>query len=126
MFPISSRHDRHYFLFSSCSLIDPRKKLAMQIFHGFRKSCFLSCDRFAVLPIAPYIRSTPRIISPEGPVVARTGLMSFIIHPDDLGEGMAQQAHRMPLDRQSRVREAGRCWFALPADAERGGGSAAG
>jgi hypothetical protein len=52
-------------------------------------------------------------------IIAAHGLMSFIAHPDYLGEDTARQSYRMLLDRLSRLREAGRCWIALPGEVER-------
>jgi len=52
-------------------------------------------------------------------VMARHGLLSFLVHPDYLGVAPAQQAYRVLLDEVARLREAGRCWVALPGDVER-------
>ena len=52
-------------------------------------------------------------------IIARHGLVSFIAHPDYLSEDAARQAYRALLDSLSRLREAGRCWIALPGEVER-------
>lgn len=52
-------------------------------------------------------------------VMGRHGLASFIIHPDYLDTDPARQAYRALLDRLSSLREAGRCWIALPGEVER-------
>lgn len=53
------------------------------------------------------------------PIIARQGLVSFIAHPDYLGEEPAQRAYRALLDHLVSLREAGRCWIALPGEVER-------
>jgi hypothetical protein len=52
-------------------------------------------------------------------VVGRHGLVSFIAHPDYLVAQPAQKAYRALLDSLSRLREATRCWVALPGEVER-------
>jgi hypothetical protein len=52
-------------------------------------------------------------------VMARHGLLSFIVHPDYLGPDRAQGSYRILLDQLSRFREAGRCWVPLPGEVER-------
>jgi len=52
-------------------------------------------------------------------IVGGHGLASFIAHPDYLGDDDARQAYGALLDRLSRLREAGRCWVALPGEVER-------
>src|SRR5262249_20565734 len=51
-------------------------------------------------------------------IMARHGLMSFIVHPDYLGQDDAQHAYRVLLDQLARLREAGRCWLALPGEVD--------
>ena len=52
-------------------------------------------------------------------IIGAHGLASFITHPDYLGEDKARQAYQALLDRLSCLREAGRCWVALPGEVER-------
>jgi hypothetical protein len=52
-------------------------------------------------------------------ISARHGLMSFIVHPDYLGEPRAEGAYRALLDRLVRLRETDGCWMPLPGDVER-------
>jgi hypothetical protein len=52
-------------------------------------------------------------------VMARHGLVSFLIHPDYLGSDRARRAYRALLDDVSCRRQAGRCWVALPGEVER-------
>ena len=52
-------------------------------------------------------------------VIGRHGLLSFIVHPDYLGQSHARQAYRMLLDQLAHLREAGRCWITLPGEVER-------
>lgn len=52
-------------------------------------------------------------------IMARHGLVSFIVHPDYLGTDRARQAYRALLDHLSSLRQAGRSWVALPGDVER-------
>jgi hypothetical protein len=52
-------------------------------------------------------------------IMARHGLVSFIAHPDYLDVDRARQVYRMLLDHLASLREAGRCWVALPGEVER-------
>jgi hypothetical protein len=52
-------------------------------------------------------------------IMARHGLVSFIAHPDYLEVDRARQVYRTLLDHLSSLREAGRCWVALPGEVER-------
>jgi hypothetical protein len=52
-------------------------------------------------------------------IIDTHGLASFITHPDYLVEDSAQRSYRALLDRLARLREAGRCWIALPGEVER-------
>jgi hypothetical protein len=51
-------------------------------------------------------------------IIGRHGLLSFVIHPDYLGDDTAQRAYRGLLDSLSRLREATRCWLPLPGAVE--------
>ena len=51
-------------------------------------------------------------------ITDRHGLASFIVHPDYLDPGPAQQAYRGLLARLAGLREAGRSWIALPGAVE--------
>jgi hypothetical protein len=52
-------------------------------------------------------------------IAARHGLMSFIVHPDYMDEPRPERAYRALLERLVRLREAERCWVALPGEVER-------
>ena len=52
-------------------------------------------------------------------VMARHGLVSLIVHPDYQTGDRPRRAYLALLDQLSRLREAGRCWLALPGDVER-------
>jgi hypothetical protein len=52
-------------------------------------------------------------------IMSRHGLMSLIVHPDYQTDDRAQRAYAALLDQLARLREAGRCWLALPGDVER-------
>jgi hypothetical protein len=52
-------------------------------------------------------------------IISRHGLASFIVHPDYQADESARRAYLALLDRLSGLREAGRCWLALPGDVER-------
>ena len=52
-------------------------------------------------------------------VMGRHGLVSFIVHPDYLSDGAERLVYRTLLDHLSSLREAGRCWVALPGDVDR-------
>lgn len=52
-------------------------------------------------------------------VMSRHGLVSLIVHPDYLADERSRRAYLALLDRLSGLREAGRCWLALPGDVER-------
>ena len=51
-------------------------------------------------------------------IMARHGLMSFIVHPDYLDAERAQRVYRTLLDHLSSLREAGQCWVARPGEVE--------
>jgi hypothetical protein len=52
-------------------------------------------------------------------IMSRHGLMSLIVHPDYQTDDRARRAYAALLDQLARLREAGRCWLALPGDVER-------
>ena len=52
-------------------------------------------------------------------IMSRHGLVSLIVHPDYQTDDRARRAYAALLDQLSRLREAGRCWLALPGDVER-------
>jgi hypothetical protein len=52
-------------------------------------------------------------------IVGAHGLMSFIVHPDYLGDDRTLQGYRVLLDHLSSLRKAGTCWIALPGAVER-------
>jgi hypothetical protein len=52
-------------------------------------------------------------------IISRHGLVSLIVHPDYQTDDRAHRAYLTLLDQLSRLREAGRCWLALPGDVER-------
>lgn len=52
-------------------------------------------------------------------IVDAHGLASFIVHPDYLGERRAREAYDDLLGRLAGLRNAGRCWVALPGEVER-------
>jgi hypothetical protein len=52
-------------------------------------------------------------------IVAGHGLMSFIAHPDYLGEETALRAYRALLERLAQLRDSARCWVTLPGAVER-------
>src|SRR5262249_26390582 len=52
-------------------------------------------------------------------IISRHGLVSFIVHPDYVDDEATERAYRALLDRLSGLRDAGRCWLALPGDVER-------
>ena len=51
-------------------------------------------------------------------VMARHGLASFLVHPDYLEPAGARHAYRAWLEHLARLRNAGRCWIALPGDVD--------
>jgi hypothetical protein len=52
-------------------------------------------------------------------IMARHGLVSFIVHPDYLWTDRAREAYRTLLEQLASLREARRSWIALPGDVER-------
>jgi hypothetical protein len=52
-------------------------------------------------------------------VMSRHGLMSFIAHPDYLGNASTERAYRALLDHLAHLRDAKSCWLPLPGDVER-------
>ena len=52
-------------------------------------------------------------------IMSRHGLVSLIVHPDYQTDDRARRAYAALLDQLARLREAGRCWLALPGDVER-------
>jgi hypothetical protein len=52
-------------------------------------------------------------------IMGRHGLVSFIVHPDYLNVEPEREVYRNLLDHLSSLREAGRCWIALPGEVER-------
>jgi len=52
-------------------------------------------------------------------LIAANGLITLLSHPDYLIEARAQATYRELLAHVSRLRAAGRLWFALPSDVER-------
>jgi hypothetical protein len=52
-------------------------------------------------------------------VMSRHGLVSLIVHPDYQTDERARRAYRGLLDQLVGLREAGRCWLALPGEVER-------
>jgi len=52
-------------------------------------------------------------------IISRHGLVSLIVHPDYQVHDRARRAYSALLDQLARMREAGRCWLALPGDVER-------
>jgi hypothetical protein len=51
-------------------------------------------------------------------IIGRHGLLSFVIHPDYLGDDTAQRAYRTLLDSLARLRDAERCWLPFPGAVE--------
>jgi hypothetical protein len=52
-------------------------------------------------------------------IISRHGLVSLIVHPDYQTDERARRAYAALLDQLARLREAGRCWLALPGEVER-------
>jgi len=52
-------------------------------------------------------------------IMSRHGLVSVIVHPDYQTDERSRRAYAALLDQLARLREAGRCWLALPGDVER-------
>jgi len=52
-------------------------------------------------------------------VMARHGLVSFIVHPDYQADDRARRGYAALLDQLARLRDAGSCWLPLPGEVER-------
>jgi hypothetical protein len=52
-------------------------------------------------------------------IMSRHGLVSLIVHPDYQTDERTRSAYLVLLDQLTRLREAGRCWLALPGEVER-------